>query len=49
MDKAMCAGGDSWRQMAYIDRLVELGDIEEVVQDDRIPGQWRIFVRSPRS
>jgi len=38
-------GGDSWLQMAYVDRLVELGEIREITGDD-IAGQNRVFVRA---
>ena len=41
MDKVM-PGGDSWTSMAYIDRLVELGEIREVAQE-KVWGQNRIF------
>ena len=35
--------GDSWIMMAYVDRLVELGDIREIKQGE-VAGQYRIFV-----
>lgn len=35
--------GDSWLQMAYIDRLVELGEIREVTPPN-VAGQHRVFV-----
>ncbi len=36
-------GGDSWMEMACVDRLVELGEIREI--KNRNPtGQYRIFV-----
>ena len=37
-------GGDSWTMMAYIDRLVELGEIEEITESD-VAGQHRVFIR----
>jgi hypothetical protein len=37
--------GDSWSNMAMIDRLVELGDLVEISKGDE-PGQYRIF-RAP--
>ncbi len=45
MGRAMSAagGGDSWTMMAYVDRLVELGDIREIRQGNTA-GQDRIFV-----
>ena len=39
--------GDSWLQMAYVDRLVELGEIREVTDED-VAGQDRVFVRAKR-
>lgn len=46
MGKAMSAAGcgDSWTMMAYVDRLVELGDIREVKQEGYVPAQYRIFM-----
>ena len=35
--------GDTWLQMAYVDRLVELGEICEVKQVGDVAGQHRIF------
>lgn len=44
MDKAMSVlSGDSWELMAYVDRLVELGDIREIT-GPQTPGQYRTFV-----
>ena len=37
-------GGDSWLAMAYVDRLVELGEIKEV-KNDLGAGQYRILMR----
>lgn len=37
--------GDSWLQMAFVDRLVELGEIREVSGSD-VFGQYRVFVSS---
>lgn len=39
---AMVAGSDSWLRLAYIDRLVELGEIREVKRE--VAGQYRLFV-----
>jgi hypothetical protein len=36
--------GDTWRMMAYVDRLVELGEIREVTGSN-VAGQCRVFVR----
>ena len=44
MGKAMVAGGDSWIMMAYVDRLMELGEIREIKQGNNVAGQDRIFV-----
>lgn len=41
-------GGDSWTMMAYIDRLVEIGDIREITQGHDVPAQYRVFVSSRR-
>ncbi len=35
--------GDSWLMMAYVDRLVELGEIREITGND-VAGQDRVFV-----
>lgn len=39
--------GDSWHMMACVDRLVELGEIEEVLYGD-CSAQDRIFVKSEK-
>lgn len=36
--------GDSWQMLACVDRLIELGEIREIVQPAGVPGQYRIFV-----
>ena len=36
--------GDTWTMMAYIDRLVELGEIREITGPN-VAGQNRVFVR----
>lgn len=41
MDSA--GGGDSWLMLACVDRLVELGEIREIVQQG-VPSQHRVFV-----
>jgi len=37
--------GDVWTMIAYIDRLVEIGEIREIPQNN-VAGQDRIFVRN---
>ena len=37
--------GDNWTAMAYIDRMVEIGDIREVPQSG-IAAQDRVFVKA---
>lgn len=41
--KLLVGGGDVWKMMACIDRLVELGELREIPQE-RCAGQHRIFV-----
>jgi len=36
--------GDSWLMMAYVDRMVELGEIREITSG--VAGQDRVFVRA---
>lgn len=43
MGAAMAGTGDSWTRMACVDRLVELGELKEIQQND-CAGQHRIFV-----
>ena len=38
--------GDTWKMLACVDRLVELGEIREIPQESRTPGQYRIFVKA---
>jgi len=35
--------GDSWTMMAYVDRLVELGEIREIT-GPQVAGQHRVFI-----
>lgn len=45
MHKALSiVSGDTWKMMACVDRLVELGEIREIT-DSRVWGQDRVFVR----
>ena len=34
--------GDSWKMLACVDRLVELGEIKEITED--VAGQNRVFI-----
>lgn len=45
MEKAIAAagGGSAWTMMACVDRMVELGELREINQD-QVAGQGRIFV-----
>lgn len=36
--------GDSWKMLACVDRLVEIGELKEVIQKSSVAGQNRIFV-----
>lgn len=47
MGQAMCAGCDTWQMMAYVDRLVELGELREIEQGE-VCGQHRVFVVGPK-
>lgn len=40
--------GDGWEMMAYVDRLVELGEIREITGSD-VAGQDRVFVEVIRN
>jgi hypothetical protein len=46
MEKAMVAGGNSWLQLACVDRLVELGEIREITKENEVAAQHRVFVAS---
>lgn len=43
MGVAMAGTGDSWKRMACVDRLVELGELKEIKYGE-CAGQHRIFV-----
>lgn len=45
---AISAGvtGCSWELMACVDRLVELGELREVIQSGVVMGQNRIFIKN---
>lgn len=36
--------GDTWQMLACVDRLVELGELRELTEHGRVPGQYRVFV-----
>lgn len=37
--------GDSWERMACVDRLVELGEIREILpRDTYVAAQYRVFI-----
>ena len=40
--KGMC--GDSWLALTCVDRLVEIGEIQEIDAQTPKPGQHRIFI-----
>lgn len=45
MDKAIGGStGDSWEMIACVDRMVELGELAEVIIRGEVAGQHRIFV-----
>ena len=47
MDAIMrTVAGDSWGMLACVDRLVELGEIEEIAQAHHVAGQHRVFVKA---
>lgn len=48
MDKAMqgASFGDSWTMLACVDRLVELKEIKEVTDKEKVSAQYRIFTNS---
>ncbi|MFW6272541.1 MAG: hypothetical protein ACOC2U_02025, partial [bacterium] len=39
------ATGDVWMMMACVDRLVELGEIEEITRKGHVAGQYRVFIK----
>lgn len=40
--------GDTFKMMAVLDRLVEMGDVREVTKRGEVAGQDRVFVRVRR-
>jgi len=46
-DAIKVVSGDNWTQMAYVDRLVELGEIREIPTDQsKASAQHRVFIRA---
>ena len=44
LQEAAFGQGDPWDAIACLDRMVELGELREVIQQGQVPGQYRIFV-----
>lgn len=45
LHEAICREtGSTWTMLACIDRLVELEEIREVTDKDKVLGQYRVFV-----
>ena len=40
-------GGDSWKNMACVDYLIETKEIKEIEQKNEVAGQHRIFTIHP--
>lgn len=38
------SSGSSWTMLACVDRMVELGELREITNPDRVYGQDRVFV-----
>lgn len=36
--------GDSWDQIACLDRMVELGELRELTFGDNVSSQYRVFI-----
>lgn len=48
MDKAtklQTGAEDTWTLMAFVDRMVELGEIREITENMDVAGQHRVFVK----
>lgn len=44
MDAVMSvASGDTWMMLACVDRMIELGELNEVTKGQNVAGQHRIF------
>ena len=39
-----CVSGDTWKMMACVDRMIELGEIKEITDLNKVAGQNRVFV-----
>ena len=37
------ASGDTWMMLACVDRMIELGELNEVTKGQNVAGQHRIF------
>lgn len=45
MQNAICGvTGDTWLTLACIDRLVEIGEIKEITEPNKVRAQNRVFV-----
>jgi hypothetical protein len=44
MQNLMTGSGDSWTMLACVDRLVELGELQEITSANDVAGQYRVFV-----
>ena len=40
------AVGNSWEMLACVDRMVELGELKELTDKNKVVGQYRVFVRA---
>jgi hypothetical protein len=39
-----CSNGNGWTKIACVDHLIKLGELREIVQDQKIRAQDRVFV-----
>jgi hypothetical protein len=44
MDAVMNISGDTWTMLACVDRMIELGELREITNND-VAGQHRVFTR----
>ena len=44
MEKLLIGSGHTWTMLACVDRLVELGEIRELTQENAVAGQYRVFI-----
>lgn len=40
--------GNFWHMLACVDRMVELGELHEITEAGKVPGQFRVFVKKWR-